>query len=122
VEYLVDLSIHFDTGAVHEGLGCDGRRNDHCQLIAIRGIGRWTARDVPDLLPDATQRAASDVGLINGISQNYFWRVWSSQRRTRGGGCLGSLLQRGNLVYLAIAGPSDTGAMTAPAAFRPATI
>ena len=43
------------------------------QLVAIRGIGRWTAEMFlifhlmrPDVLP------LDDVGLINGISKNYF--------------------------------------------------
>jgi DNA-3-methyladenine glycosylase II len=52
VEYLVDLSIHFDTGAVHERLGCDGSKRSLPGLIAIRGIGRWTMR-CSDLLFDA---------------------------------------------------------------------
>jgi DNA-3-methyladenine glycosylase II len=43
------------------------------ELIAIRGIGRWTAEMFlifhlmrPNVLP------LDDVGLINGISKNYF--------------------------------------------------
>ena len=43
------------------------------ELIAIRGIGRWTAEMFlifymmrPNVLP------LDDVGLINGISRNYF--------------------------------------------------
>ena len=43
------------------------------ELVAIRGIGRWTAEMFlifhlmrPNVLP------LDDVGLINGISQNYF--------------------------------------------------
>jgi DNA-3-methyladenine glycosylase II len=74
VEYLVDLSIHFDTGAVHVK---DWAAMDDeaiiAELIAIRGIGRWTAEMFlifyltrPNVLP------LDDVGLINGISQNYF--------------------------------------------------
>ena len=74
VEYLVDLAIHFDTGAVHVK---DWAAMDDeaiiAELIAIRGIGRWTAEMFlifyltrPNVLP------LDDVGLINGISQNYF--------------------------------------------------
>ena len=74
VEYLVDLSIHFDTGTVHV---TDWQAMDDdaiiAELVAIRGIGRWTAEMFlifylarPNVLP------LDDVGLINGISQNYF--------------------------------------------------
>ena len=74
VEYLVDLAIHFDTGAVHV---TDWAAMDDeaiiAELIAIRGIGRWTAEMFlifyltrPNVLP------LDDVGLINGISMNYF--------------------------------------------------
>ena len=74
VEYLVDLSIHFDAGRVHVQ---DWQAMDDetiiAELIAIRGIGRWTAEMFlmfyltrPNVLP------LDDVGLINGISHNYF--------------------------------------------------
>jgi len=74
VEYLVDLSIQFDAGTVHEK---DWQAMDDdaiiAELVAIRGIGRWTAEMFlifylirPNVLP------LDDVGLINGISQNYF--------------------------------------------------
>ena len=74
VEYLVDLSIHFDAGKVHV---TDWQAMDDdaiiAELIAIRGIGRWTAEMFlmfyltrPNVLP------LDDMGLINGISQNYF--------------------------------------------------
>ena len=74
VEYLVDLSIHFDAGTVHVK---DWASMDDeaiiAELVAIRGIGRWTAEMFlifyltrPNVLP------LDDVGLINGISQNYF--------------------------------------------------
>ena len=74
VEYLVDLSIHFDAGRVHVK---DWQAMDDetiiAELIAIRGIGRWTAEMFlmfyltrPNVLP------LDDVGLINGISHNYF--------------------------------------------------
>ncbi|GBU15750.1 hypothetical protein AwPolaro_11280 [Polaromonas sp.] len=74
VEYLVDLSLHFDAGKVH--VSDFQAMNDEAiiaELIAIRGIGRWTAEMFllfymrrPNVL------ALDDVGLINGISQNYF--------------------------------------------------
>ena len=74
VEYLVDLSIHFDTGTVHVK---DWQAMEDeaiiAELVAIRGIGRWTAEmflmfylSRPNVLP------LDDVGLINGISKNYF--------------------------------------------------
>ena len=74
VEYLVDLALHFDSGAVHEN---DWQQMDDeaiiAELVAIRGIGRWTAEMFlifhlmrPNVLP------LDDVGLINGISRSYF--------------------------------------------------
>ena len=74
VEYLVDLALHFDNGAVHikawETMDDDAIIDE---LVAIRGIGRWTAEMFlifhlmrPNVLP------LDDVGLINGISKNYF--------------------------------------------------
>jgi DNA-3-methyladenine glycosylase II len=74
VEYLVDLSLHFDNRAVHVS---DWETMDDeaiiAELIAIRGIGRWTAEMFlifhmmrPNVLP------LDDVGLINGISKSYF--------------------------------------------------
>ena len=74
VEYLVDLSIHFDAGTVHVK-GWDAMDDEAiiAELVAIRGIGRWTAEMFlifylrrPNVLP------LDDVGLINGISKNYF--------------------------------------------------
>jgi DNA-3-methyladenine glycosylase II len=74
VEYLVDLSLHFDSGAVHvESWETMDDEAIIAELIAIRGIGRWTAEMFlifhllrPNVLP------LDDVGLINGISRNYF--------------------------------------------------
>ena len=74
VEYVVDLAIHFDTGAVHvKDWGAMDDEAIIAELVAIRGIGRWTAEMFlifhlarPNVLP------LDDVGLINGISQNYF--------------------------------------------------
>jgi len=74
VEYLVDLALHFDSGAVHVQ---EWREMDDeaiiAELVAIRGIGRWTAEMFlifhlmrPNVLP------LDDVGLINGISRSYF--------------------------------------------------
>ncbi len=74
IEYLVDLSLHFDSGAikVDAWAGMDDEAII-ADLVDIRGIGRWTAEMFlifhlmrPDVLP------LDDVGLINGISQNYF--------------------------------------------------
>jgi DNA-3-methyladenine glycosylase II len=74
VEYLVDLSLHFVSGEVHPSKW--SAMDDEAiieELVAIRGIGRWTAEMFlifhllrPDVLP------LDDVGLINGISRNYF--------------------------------------------------
>lgn len=74
IEYLVDLALHFDSGAVHVGAWQD--MADELiieELVAIRGIGRWTAEMFlmfhllrPNILP------LDDIGLINGISSNYF--------------------------------------------------
>ena len=74
VEYLVDLALNFDNGAVHvkawEGMDDEAIIDE---LTTIRGIGRWTAEMFlifhlmrPNILP------LDDVGLINGISQSYF--------------------------------------------------
>jgi len=74
VEYLVDLALHFDGVRVHVD---DWSRMDDeaiiAELVAIRGIGRWTAEMFlifhlmrPNVLP------LDDVGLINGIRQCYF--------------------------------------------------
>jgi DNA-3-methyladenine glycosylase II len=74
VEYLCDLAHHFDSGAVHvaEWQGMDDEAIVE-ELVAIRGIGRWTAEMFlifhllrPNVLP------LDDVGLIKGISVNYF--------------------------------------------------
>ena len=74
VEYLVDLALNFDSGAVH--VAAWENMSDEMiitELVAIRGIGRWTAEMFlifhlmrPNVLP------LDDLGLINGISQNYF--------------------------------------------------
>ena len=74
VEYLVDLALHFDNGALHVK-NWAGMPDDEIigELVAIRGIGRWTAEMFlifhmlrPNVLP------LDDPGLISGISQSYF--------------------------------------------------
>lgn len=73
-EYLRDLAVHFASGAVHVA---DWQRMDDeaiiDELVAIRGIGRWTAEMFlifhlmrPNVLP------LDDLGLLKGISLNYF--------------------------------------------------
>ena len=74
VEYLCDLAAHFDSGAVHVDQW--QQMDDEAiidELVAIRGIGRWTAEMFlifhlmrPNVLP------LDDVGLLKGISSNYF--------------------------------------------------
>ena len=74
VEYLVDLALHFSNGTVHTRQWAD--MDDEAiieELVAIRGIGRWTAEMFlifyllrPNVVP------LDDVGLSNGISHNYF--------------------------------------------------
>ena len=74
VEYLVDLALHFDHGTLHVDQW-EHMSDDEivAELVSIRGIGRWTAEMFlifhlmrPNVLP------LDDVGLINGISRNYF--------------------------------------------------
>ncbi len=73
-EYLQDLARHFSGRTAH---GERWRDMDDTaiidELVAIRGIGRWTAEMFlifhlmrPDVLP------LDDIGLIKGISVNYF--------------------------------------------------
>ena len=74
VEYLCDLAQHFESGSVHVGQWRE--MDDEAiidELVAIRGIGRWTAEMFlifhllrPNVLP------LDDLGLIKGISVNYF--------------------------------------------------
>lgn len=74
IEYLVDLALHFDSGAVHADAWREmGDEDIIAELVGIRGIGRWTAEMFlifhlmrPNVLP------LDDVGLITGISRNYF--------------------------------------------------
>ncbi|QHE86812.1 DNA-3-methyladenine glycosylase family protein [Hydrogenophaga sp. BPS33] len=74
VEYLVDLALHFANEQVH--VSAWSEMDDEAiigELVAIRGIGRWTAEMFlifhlmrPNVLP------LDDLGLQNGISQAYF--------------------------------------------------
>ncbi|MEO5669869.1 MAG: DNA-3-methyladenine glycosylase 2 family protein [Ramlibacter sp.] len=74
IEYLVDLSLHFDSGAIHANAWPTMLDEEIiAELVGIRGIGRWTAEMFlifhlmrPNILP------LDDIGLINGISRNYF--------------------------------------------------
>lgn len=73
-EYLTDLARHFVEDAIH--VGAWRRMDDEqivAELVAIRGIGRWTAEMFlifhlmrPDVLP------LDDLGLLRGISERYF--------------------------------------------------
>ena len=96
IEYLVDLALHFDSGAVHvdSWLGMEDEEII-AELVGIRGIGRWTAEMFlifnllrPDVFP------LDDLGLQKGIRLSYFrgrkvsvktmqrqgelWRPWRS--------------------------------------------
>ena len=74
VEYLSDLALHFQSEQVHVQQW--QQMDDEAiidELVAIRGIGRWTAEMFlifhlmrPNVLP------LDDLGLIKGISVNYF--------------------------------------------------
>jgi len=73
-EYLGDLARHFESGAVHVPQW--QQMDDEAiieELVAIRGIGRWTAEMFlifhlmrPNVLP------LDDLGLLKGISLGYF--------------------------------------------------
>ena len=74
VEYLVDLALHFDSCQLHVKQW--NQMDDPAivaELVAIRGISRWTADMFlifhlarPNVLP------LDDATLIQGISQHYF--------------------------------------------------
>jgi len=74
VDYLRDLASHFDQGKVHVRQWA--QMDDEAiieELVAIRGIGRWTAEMFlifhlmrPNVMP------LDDLGLLRGISLNYF--------------------------------------------------
>ncbi len=73
-EYLLDLARHFSEDRVHVLQWAE--MDDEAiidELVAIRGIGRWTAEMFlifhlmrPNVMP------LDDLGLIKGISLNYF--------------------------------------------------
>lgn len=73
-EYVLDLANHFKAKLVHADKWAEmGDEDVIAELIQIRGIGRWTAEMFlifnllrPDILP------LDDVGLLRGISVNYF--------------------------------------------------
>jgi len=70
IEYLVDLAAHFESGAVHVPMW--QQMDDEAiieELVAIRGIGRWTAEMLlifrlgrPDVLP------VDDYGVRKGFA------------------------------------------------------
>ncbi|RQO63391.1 DNA-3-methyladenine glycosylase [Paucibacter sp. KBW04] len=74
VDYLKDLAQHFEDGQVHVRQWT--QMDDEAiidELVAIRGIGRWTAEMFlifhlmrPNVLP------LDDPRLLKGISENYF--------------------------------------------------
>ena len=74
IEYLVDLALQFDSGAIDvDAWQVMDDETIIAELVGIRGIGRWTAEMFlifhlmrPNVLP------LDDVGLISGISHNYF--------------------------------------------------
>lgn len=73
-EYLLDLAAHFSGGSIHErDWNAMADEEVIAELIQIRGIGRWTAEMFlifnllrPNILP------LDDLGLLKGISLNYF--------------------------------------------------
>ena len=74
VEYVCDLARRFEEGQVHVREW--GKMDDEAiidELVQVRGIGRWTAEMFlifhlmrPNVLP------LDDLGLLKGISLNYF--------------------------------------------------
>ncbi|KIF83822.1 DNA-3-methyladenine glycosylase family protein [Noviherbaspirillum autotrophicum] len=73
-EYLIDLAEHFKAKRVHAERWLEMDDEEIIsELVQIRGIGRWTAEMFlifnllrPNILP------LDDVGLLKGISVNYF--------------------------------------------------
>jgi DNA-3-methyladenine glycosylase II len=73
-EYILDLAEHFKEKRVHADKWSEMDDEEViAELVQIRGIGRWTAEMFlifnllrPNVLP------LDDVGLIKGISVNYF--------------------------------------------------
>lgn len=73
-EYIIDLAEHFKAKRVHADKWAEMDDEEVIsELIQIRGIGRWTAEMFlifnllrPNILP------LDDLGLLKGISINYF--------------------------------------------------
>ncbi|MDQ2140513.1 DNA-3-methyladenine glycosylase 2 family protein [Alcaligenaceae bacterium A4P071] len=73
-EYLIDLATHFAEKRVHPDRWSEMEDEQViAELVAIRGIGRWTAEmflifnlQRPDVLP------LDDLGLLKAISLHYF--------------------------------------------------
>jgi DNA-3-methyladenine glycosylase II len=73
-EYIIDLAEHFRAKRVHADKWAEMEDEDViAELVQIRGIGRWTAEMFlifnmlrPNILP------LDDLGLLKGISVNYF--------------------------------------------------
>jgi DNA-3-methyladenine glycosylase II len=73
-EYLHDLARHFGDGRHHASRWAElDDEGIIAELVSIRGIGRWTSEMFlifhlmrPDVLP------LDDLGLLKGISLNYF--------------------------------------------------
>ncbi len=73
-EYILDLAEHFKARRLHVDKWAEMDDEDViAELVQIRGIGRWTAEMFlifnllrPNILP------LDDLGLIRGISLNYF--------------------------------------------------
>ena len=73
-EYILDLAEHFKAKRVHVDKWAEMDDEDViAELVQIRGIGRWTAEMFlifnllrPNILP------LDDLGLLKGISINYF--------------------------------------------------
>lgn len=74
VEYLRDVARHFEQGLLHPTQWA--QMDDEAiiaELVAIRGIGRWTAEMFLIFhLQRANVLPLDDVGLLRGISQCYF--------------------------------------------------
>lgn len=74
VDYLQDLARHFADGKVHVDQWTDmGDEAIIEELVDIRGIGRWTAEMFLIFhLMRANVLPLDDLGLLKGISVNYF--------------------------------------------------
>jgi DNA-3-methyladenine glycosylase II len=73
-EYIADLAQHFANGSIHVHRWPEMSDEEIiAELVQVRGIGRWTAEMFlifhlmrPNVLP------LDDIGLLTGISRNYF--------------------------------------------------